>query len=285
MRLFHGAPILVAGVAIQLFSAVLPAAAQSDIPYGFVPLWNGLYFGAHGGGALGSAAVADSYHYNYYYTGPNNGGPASAASNTLSLLGAFGGGQAGYNFQWGHLVLGVEGNAGYFALSSNKSVDLTPSADCLAAHASNKSRCSIAAKYSDSGSAYGDLTGRLGFLAGRALFYGKGGGAVMLNNFQASYTGGTSAGQQSWDFDNNGMLWGWTAGGGVEYKFSPSWSFKAEYQHFDFLSATLDHGGQTAVNWYGSTQTYLLKGNAAISPTIGHGQSWASTSMSTTRRN
>jgi outer membrane immunogenic protein len=31
---------------------------------------------------------------------------------------------------------------------------------------------------------------------------------------------------------------GWTVGAGVEYKLSPVWSLKAEYQHFDFGSLT-----------------------------------------------
>ena len=29
---------------------------------------------------------------------------------------------------------------------------------------------------------------------------------------------------------------GWTLGGGVEYKFAPSWSVKGEYQHVEWTS-------------------------------------------------
>ena len=36
--------------------------------------------------------------------------------------------------------------------------------------------------------------------------------------------------------DHSDTLTGWTIGAGAEYAISPSWSIKAEYQHFDFGS-------------------------------------------------
>ena len=58
-----------------------------------------------------------------------------------------------------------------------------------------------------------DVTGRLGYAMGPVLLYAKGGWAYL---------------------DTLNGLDGWTVGGGVEYKFGPSWSMKGEYQHFDF---------------------------------------------------
>ena len=36
---------------------------------------------------------------------------------------------------------------------------------------------------------------------------------------------------------------GWTAGGGIEYAFSNSWSVKAEYLYLDFGDVTASAGG------------------------------------------
>jgi len=36
--------------------------------------------------------------------------------------------------------------------------------------------------------------------------------------------------------NNNDFLTGWTIGGGIEWKVSPTWSFKVEYLHFDFTN-------------------------------------------------
>jgi outer membrane immunogenic protein len=270
MRLFQGALILAAGVAIQFFPASLPAAAQSgDIPYTFVPLWNGLYLGVHGGGALASTGIADNYHYNYYYSGNDSSAPLSSAKNSIGGPGALGGAQLGYNFQWRQMMFGLEGDAGYLYLpSASKSATLKPSQDCLSDHWTVQGRCAIGAKYSSQSAAYGDLTGRLGLVLGRTMLYGKGGGAVMQDTVKASYTGATSIGSHTYDFDPSGIVWGWTAGGGVEYALSTSWSLKAEYQHFDFLDASFDHSGSTSVNSWHGQQTYMLKGSAAVSPAM-----------------
>ena len=38
----------------------------------------------------------------------------------------------------------------------------------------------------------------------------------------------------AFNHNNNNTLTGWTVGGGVEWKVSPTWSIKVEYLHFDF---------------------------------------------------
>ena len=43
------------------------------------------------------------------------------------------------------------------------------------------------------------------------------------------------------------MLVGWTAGAGAEYALSPSWSLKAEYQHFDFGKMSYSYKGCYAI--------------------------------------
>lgn len=73
---------------------------------------------------------------------------------------------------------------------------------------------------SDGGSSldwFGSLRGRLGYAFDRALVYGTAGfGYGQVSNFGFSET-----------------QTGWVVGAGVEYKLTPVWSAKAEYQYFD----------------------------------------------------
>ncbi len=61
---------------------------------------------------------------------------------------------------------------------------------------------------------FGTVRARAGYAFGRALVYGTGG---------YSYLG----------CDGCDTVDGWAAGGGLEYKVTPSWSVKGEYQHID----------------------------------------------------
>ena len=80
---------------------------------------------------------------------------------------------------------------------------------------------------------YADVTGRLGYAAGPALFYAKGGWAFLDTNFTVDGCC-IAAGLCRGRFSNNNGLDGWTVGGGIEYMWSPSWSVKAEYLYLRF---------------------------------------------------
>ena len=67
------------------------------------------------------------------------------------------------------------------------------------------------------------VRGRAGYAIDRLLLYGTGGGAFA----PASVSGG------------NTTMTGWTAGGGVEYAFTPNWTAKAEYLYVDFVSPSI----------------------------------------------
>jgi outer membrane immunogenic protein len=237
MMKFRLGLVLAAGVAMQFGAASVPAVAADlpgsykDTPYVVMP-WQGLYFGGHGGGAWGAANTHD--HFDYY-------GDPDMYSNAKSTD-LIGGVQAGYNVQQGHLVFGVEGDIGYLGLSAS-------GADKYCRHAN----CSwdihnIDGKYDTSGGLYGDLTGRIGYATNRVLFYGKGGVAFLNADLKTHYNGtsvtsaATPDGISPFDFDHSETLMGWTIGAGAEVALSPSWSVKAEYQHFDF--GTMSHSYQ-----------------------------------------
>jgi outer membrane immunogenic protein len=224
----------------------LPASAADlgggykDTPYVVMP-WQGLYFGVHGGGAWGTAKVHDHFDYN---GDPDMYGNAKSTSGIV-------GGQAGYNVQQGNLVFGIEGDIGYLGISAQ-------GADKYCADAptcSHSNTHNISGKYDTSGDLYGDLTGRLGYATNRVLFYGKGGVAFLNADLKTHYDGNTvgnlyPGGTVPFDFDHSETLVGWTIGAGAEVAINPSWSVKAEYQHFDFGSMSNDYGQcQKVMNW------------------------------------
>ena len=141
-------------------------------------------------------------------------------------------------------------------------------------HSANQ--CGLNARYSNSGGLYGDITGRLGYAAGPALFYGKGGFALLDAGIKANYIGDncTTAhactkapvNYSTFNFNRSGTLSGWTAGAGVEYAISPTWSVKLEYLHFDFDSMSVTHDGK--YNITGTPYHSTLSGSVEVSPTV-----------------
>ena len=252
-----GLALLAAGAAMQFAPLGQPALAADlgggslkDTPYVAVPYWGGFYFGAHGGGVWANTSVTDTYEY--------QGDPTS--KNSFSSTGVIGGAQAGYNFQQGHAVFGVEGEIGYLGLSGSKFAALTPSPTCYGP----TTQCSLDGTYSTSGGLYGDITGRLGYATNRALFYAKGGVAFLNEDFKAAYSGGnctldhscwkswhstysTTPAYSTFNFAHSDTLVGWTVGAGLEIAMSPSWSLKAEYQHFDFGKMSYTYSGTYAI--------------------------------------
>ncbi len=226
------------GLAVSAGAVLLAASSQpglaadlpvslKDTPYVAVP-WQGLYFGGHVGGVWGSTTVGDTFDY---YGDPHMNGNADST-------GLIGGAQAGYNFQRGHAVFGIEGDIGYLGLAAHGSDYHAGDANCL----TTPKYCNIGGKYDTSGGLYGDITGRLGYAANQLLIYGKGGVAFLNADLKTHYDGQTweygsynnYTGAVQFDFDHSETLVGWTVGAGLEYALNPSWSIKGEYQHFDF---------------------------------------------------
>jgi outer membrane immunogenic protein len=164
--------------------------------------WTGLYLGVDVGAAWATDTVTPLI----------DDGGTFPRSNSLSASGPFGGATAGFNYQLGSLLLGIEGDIGYLAIA-NSSAD--PGS-------------SLGGVDSINNGWYGDATGRLGFVWGPALLYGKGGWALF--NGQAS----TTAALAGFTATQTGTFSGWTYGGGLEYRLGGPWSAKIEYLHFDF---------------------------------------------------
>jgi outer membrane immunogenic protein len=287
---FRGVLVLVAGVAVQTgvlgggaFAADVPekphVILKAPPPREFLSIWQGLYVGGHAGGAWGDTGTHDTFTY--------VGDPEF--NGNLRSTGFIGGAQAGYNFQYGSFVFGLEGDLGYLGLKASK--DASFHEGTCTGHYSDGSTitysgqyCDVNAKYSSSSNLYGDLTGRFGYATAHTLFYAKGGFAFLNADFKANYAGGNCTFDKggcggnfnvpsTFNFGRNGTLTGWTIGVGAEYALSPSWSIKAEYQHFDFGSMSYAYSGayqipgMPASSYKGGHYTSTLNGNTNVSLT------------------
>jgi outer membrane immunogenic protein len=199
---------------------IYPTPKYAPAPY--IPLltFQGFYIGGHIGGAWGDISGQSG---NFFFpTAPAT--PFAFREGDLSGSGVFGGLQAGYNFQSGPWVYGLELDIGGMgALSNNRDLHVVGPVGNFADLRNN-------------GGAgwYGDLTGRLGYAFGPAMLYAKGGFAWAAPNLSASEARTVTGVTTVFGNNNNNTLTGWTAGGGLEYLISPNWSFKVEYLFFDF---------------------------------------------------
>jgi outer membrane immunogenic protein len=198
-------------IGAQAYAADLPVKAPPVAPITPAPLtWTGFYIGANIG-----------------YGWANVG----AASFSNDLNGVIGGGQIGYNWQTGGLVLGVEGD---FQGSGERRSD-------------SGTIGGIGFTVDQDIPWFATIRGRLGYAAGPWLFYGTGGAAWQNYKLSVTAPGGSVS--------DNATKAGWTAGGGVEWMFAPQWSLKAEYLYMDT--------GNTNVTLFGTTFTGHARNNIA----------------------
>jgi outer membrane immunogenic protein len=180
--------------------------------------------------------VEPVYDWSGFYVGLNGGFGAQSSRDDITLMnnfavlartagfqaqGGFGGGQAGYNWQRGSIVLGVETDIQGSAINDKFARVIDAAGDNL-----------NASKNIDY---FGTVRGRLGFASNNVLFYGTGGFAYAdVRNTLLVTNGGLSA-----NLTDSSTKTGYSAGLGVEYAYDRSWSFKAEYQYIALGGSTL----------------------------------------------
>jgi outer membrane immunogenic protein len=171
-------------------------------------MWTGLYVGLNAGYANSRDFTHETSAIPY-----DVGGPERFGSRTGGFTG---GGQIGYNYQMGRLVLGIEADFNYLDLSRTVN-----------------SR-SGAVTSDVSGGFVGTVRPRVGLAFGPALFYATGG--LAYGNISSTITGNTA---NTLSASNTDMRVGWVAGGGLEYAINRNWSIRAEYLHTDLGRADL----------------------------------------------
>ena len=191
-------------------AADLPPAPQLP-PMEAEPLWTGFYAGLNVGGAFGSSRNAFSI-----------AGFGLPTFNT-PLQGVVGGGEAGYNWQTGPWVLGLEANFEGSGLSGSRTAPCLPPL-CGA----------LAASYAQNLSWFGTLRPRVGYALGNWLLYATGGGALGQVDTSATAAIGSFVANNK----RSQTRGGWTLGGGLEVALAPGWSAKIEYLYLDLGSHT-----------------------------------------------
>jgi outer membrane immunogenic protein len=187
--------VLLATVGMLVGVACVGSAGAADLGRRYDPVvpkapylaaiynWTGFYVGVNGGGGFGHS------------TWTSTGG--------FDLSGGLVGGTAGYNWQTGQFVLGVEGDLDWSGIKGQTTV-------------------ACAAGCQTSNTWLGTVRGRVGYAFDRFMPYVTGGLAVGDIRARPGVLPGVS--------NTNA---GWTVGGGLEFAFAGNWTAKAEYLYVD----------------------------------------------------
>jgi outer membrane immunogenic protein len=153
------------------------------------------------------APIVREYNWSGFYLGVNGGGEWGRSkwdsTNQFNLSGGLIGGTAGYNWEIGHAVLGLEGDVDWSTL-----------------HGSTTTMCTVGCTTRNDW--LSTVRGRAGYAFDRFLPYVTGGLAV--GDIRASRPGFPGASHTDA---------GWTVGGGLEFALTNNWTAKAEYLHVD----------------------------------------------------
>ncbi len=199
LKTFAAAAAVLVGVAGSAHAADFYApGGYKDGPYVASPLWGGWYLGGFVGGAWSHVGIDDV-------------GATSTTSFSNEETVFIGGGQFGFNYQRGPLVIGPEIDLGGIGLG----------------HKVAEPGLATTTVSTSSGF-FGDITGRLGYACGPTLIYVKGGYVYVDGDITVAESPASS-------YKASGFS-GFTVGGGLEYKVSPAWSLKGEYQYLDLSS-------------------------------------------------
>jgi outer membrane immunogenic protein len=216
--------LLLASVGLVALGIAAPASAAdlgvrrgpAVAPVAVAPIfsWTGFYIGAHIGWAHAEldSTLVDPFFPFVAGTTIGNGGQD----------GFLGGATAGFNYQVGQFVWGIEGQISWTDLGRDGSISVTgPIGTNFIDHSTDVNFVAT-------------LAARLGVAFGNALWYAKGGFAFLDWSSTVTFRGP--------DVTNGSVSFGdtefgWMVGVGLEYGFTPNWSAKIEY---NFMSFDLD---------------------------------------------
>jgi outer membrane immunogenic protein len=285
-----------AAAALALSAA---SALAADLPYRKAeelppppppPMWTGLYAGLSAGYGFGTNSATQSvssgeaaYDNTYFYNTPlaftdlyvpTGLALALSGAGANSQSGFIGGGQIGYNYQYGsNIVLGLEADiqgAGIRGSSRFGGAGVGVGVDAGLVGSYTSTYTSIGASQVRAGVDWlGTVRGRLGYLwTPTMLIYATGGlsyggtyanisnFAVTSNSWSDTLVGTGSYGTKT--FIGGGTrsqtLVGWNVGGGVEWMFMPNWSLKAEGIYWNLGNINVPTAAFAAAPAGGGTQ-------------------------------
>lgn len=204
--------------AVSAQAADLPARQAPPILAVSGVNWDGFYVGLQRGYGLGKTKWTNPtgyYQQDYTANGYNDG--------------LFGGVRAGYNKQFGAVVLGVEADANLAMMKGYANCG----AHVVMGGMGGADTGDVCGNRTD---AIGSLTARAGYAMGRALVFVKGGAAYQRERSDISnlVLNPLLFSDPPFVTTKTSDRYGWTIGGGVAYALDSNWSVTAEYGYYDF---------------------------------------------------
>ena len=236
--------------------------------------WGGFYFGGNAG-ANWNEFDFTGFRVTVDWSTVANG-PAvvdTIGQNGRDEVEFIGGGQAGYNWQLGRWVVGLEGDfqgAGDVDRPFHNSRN-TSSIESLGAGLFLFSNTSVKVEGRADTNWFASVRPRVGYTFGPILLYATGGAAFNDTELHTDVRATTSErlfilGRGFFPFgsssdrvrgsDENTMV-GWTVGGGLEWQVRPWLTAGVEYRHSEFANESFAVGGTSTVR-SGSTDINLV---------------------------
>jgi outer membrane immunogenic protein len=224
--------LLATSAGLLALGTVVASAADITLPVKAAPpaapvydSWTGFYIGGNAGSGLANTDIGGTS------TGTFGGVPFQESfSVSRSQHGPLAGGQLGINYEFSpHWVLGAEADIDW----SNIKGSATP---CGAKVAGRVDCLGVAGKIED----FGTVRGRFGYVFDNLLVYGTGGLAWARDSETVSEAcSGAKCPKTSNPLAFNTASstttpFGWTAGGGMEWRVMPNWLLRVEYLHLQF---------------------------------------------------
>jgi len=216
--------------ATSAMAADLAARPYSKAPALLAPTsaynWSGFYVGVNAGAVFSRSSFNMTAAPFFGAAAPSLSADGTTRFNRTGFTG---GAQAGYNWQSGAFVYGVEADINYTDAKSSGSITrATIPGLGLGSTILESSRSEWLMTFRP----------RVGVTSGNALFYVTGGLAVadysftqgaVIPNCACGVTGTVSKTKA-----------GWTVGAGIEYAVTPAWSVKGEYLYVDLGSESFN---------------------------------------------
>jgi outer membrane immunogenic protein len=203
--LFTTVSLGVLGLLSPALGADLPTYSKAPAYAAPVYDWNGFYFGGFGGGGYGNHNVNNSL---------GNTGFAPFTANYTSI-GGVAGGEAGYNWQSGSYMVGIEGDLYWSGIKGNDANQIAAGAFPIAAVDADSLRWG------------GTVRARVGYTIDRWMFFFTGGyafGDILHTNTAAGFP------IDRFTVHANGL----TGGGGIAYAITNNVIGKFEYRYTNF---------------------------------------------------
>jgi opacity protein-like surface antigen len=205
------------------FAADIPITKAPPAVAAAIYDWSGFHLGVNAGGTWGSFDPQTSTVGGGFYNATTAGQINRVGAQTIDPSGFSAGVQAGYDWQFGQFLVGIEADANALHLNG---VANGSAVTFITAPA----RQFVLTSYASSDGLF-TLRPRVGFAANNWLFYATGGLALTNVRGDQLFTGSGGA-LQSAAIDQTKL--GYAVGAGAEWGVSSNLSVKAEYLHTSF---------------------------------------------------